>query len=118
VNIAYGLPNITICAQCGGIITSAHFEYNQSKPLDQEPATTAPQASIVGRFCPGHSKPKHDGKLDEEGDMEVCIREKYVEISEAFQEMLFSPQQALSLLAWLEQERPNSEKLTKEQVSE
>ncbi len=70
----------------------------------------------------------HDGKLDEDGSFTVYHGDVWSSVHDdaiqgihvlhrnsSYGHVTFTPQQALSLLAWLTQEKPALEQLTKEQ---
>lgn len=100
-----------ICEICGGPLQANHL------------------------WCPGpHSEdeptPKHDGKLDKDGwsDVEIteiwsCVQDKYGQgvrvgslgCENESMRVELDPAQALSLLAWLSQEKNELERLAKEQ---
>jgi hypothetical protein len=64
--------------------------------------------------CPPEQS-KHDGQLSEYCSISMRNDKKFVLIEEDYQCMAFNPQEALSLLAWLQQERETLEQWAKEQ---
>lgn len=112
-----------VCEQCGGV----------TGPVAREVARTLHALQAQGKFaCPGHPEPtpKHNGLLDE-----FDIRDNRHAAIEIQQNPTFwngpvwlyggygdcesrcislNPQQALSLLAYLEQKRPVLEQMVKE----
>lgn len=62
-------------------------------------------------------EPKHDGKLDKQGEVEVEIRDNaIIMLSHPGQDdLILTPTQALSLLVWLKQEEPTLQKLVEEE---
>lgn len=109
-----------VCKICGGY-----------KRLDPGMIKQTGDARLLGpiKLCPGHPEPaqKHNGRLDEKGDYTVEIwNEKghtTVDIDENISSWLkddpdhveLTPKQALSLLDWLTQKKPELERLAKEQ---
>lgn len=104
------------CEQCGGQRTV----YYKIEPVYGNNYTSAALAISPSTMklcmCPV-PRPKHDGKLDEHDEMEVRLDGKYVRLEEPWREILLNPKQALSLLAWLTQERETLERLAEEDKS-
>lgn len=106
------------CGICGGWKRIAYtIEFRECVPhsISVDPNT------VIAPFklCPGHREPaqKQDygGKLDEQGDYTASLWSNGVDIDRPSQHVELSPAQALSLLAWLEQNREKLQQMAKEQ---
>lgn len=123
-------PNI--CGICGGVQRIEFvmgFEEGRPYDLRIEHRELLPEGEW--RICPGHPEPapKHNGKLDERGDRLVRLmgddgeefqgnRDVVIMNGRHDEGIVLHPTQALSLLNWLIQEKPELERLAKEQGSE
>lgn len=111
-----------VCAICGGARrVNWTISFEECRPVEMrfDPASLADN----GRLCAGHPEPaqRHDGRLDE--DYQVCHGngawgfEVVVLEYKGTTQALIRPDAALSLLAWLQQEREALQRLAKEQES-
>jgi hypothetical protein len=111
-----------VCAICGGMLRIDYtIEFRECMPhsISVEPN----QVVVPGmRLCPGHPEPapKHDGKLDEDGSATVWYDNIYSHVRGVLIDdsrgvcAYLEPKQSLSLLAWLEQERGELQRLAEE----
>lgn len=127
IDYTVATPYPTACTVTSGapLAVNLGFPFTVSAAAPAQWATTTP--------CTCSPEPKHDGKLDEDDDgctvsfddnahldkgygccRGVRIAGKYA-IGNGEDEVTLSPKKALSLLAWLEQERETLEQLAKEQ---
>ena len=60
-------------------------------------------------------QPKHDGNITEYINVNVDIKLKSIQFNWFRDRIWFTPQEALSLLTWLQQEKPTLEQWAKEQ---
>lgn len=94
-----------LCPKCGGV-----------KSLKQPEHTRRVRTSVF-RACTCKTEPaqKHDGKLGK--DSKAHINQSGLVVVEEYDEVAYLyPTEALSLLAWLTQERETLERLAKEQT--
>lgn len=103
-----------ICEQCGGMIRIEYtitFEYCTPREMRAEPY---PHTSPF-KLCPGHPDPasKHDGNLSGHSSVEYyALKDRtWVRLREGGETWILSPAEALSLLSWLQQEKPVVEQL-------
>lgn len=111
----------SICPICGGVPNqSVIVRRLPAMNSERVPYPIAPVPPI--RLCLGHPEPapKHDGKLDGDGDAKVQYgaaypgeRGIYVVDTTDDDSVYLSPAQALSLLAWLKQEEAELQRLAK-----
>lgn len=105
----------TLCPKCGGVKSLKQPEHNMRVSTSVFRACS----------CPSESAPKHDGWLGPKAEglapfvshnTDPWIQKPVVRIEHANRpSMDLAPHQALSLLAWLLQEKPELERLSKEQ---
>jgi hypothetical protein len=111
-----------ICVQCGGIVRIEYtIGFEQCRPRDMRVnLDNKPDRPL--RLCAGHPEPapKHDGKLDDEGQHKVSQSygawgfEGVILEYEGHTAAMLNPKKALSLLAWLTQEKAALEELVEE----
>lgn len=120
---------VDYCAQCGGVTLIDYYRTPKAELME------APQGSLpplVFLLCPGHPTEKHDGKLDAyDAEKHATIELKLdhenwspvlgsaIQIDGGYGDIESSliyldAKQALSLLAWLQQEECTLKQLAKE----
>lgn len=111
-----------VCEICGGVKRIEYvIGFEEGRPRDMRVESPS---LLEGewRLCPGHPEPaqKHDGRLDE--DYQVYQSNGAWGVEGMILEYkgtcraIIRPAQALSLLAWLEQNREELRRLAKEQA--
>ncbi len=121
-----------ICEQCGGFLRIEYtIGFEQCQPKDMRYDLKVNDNENAFSLCPGHPEPtsKHDGKLGNNDNVyfvQYMLKQRplYASVwigrdTELRQdEIWLSPEQALSLLEWLQQERGMLEKMVKERLHE
>lgn len=109
-----------VCETCGGYKT---IWYKVDLVMKGGPEqTVVPSQGVLTttpfNLCPGHPEPapKHDGQLDKEEDSRVYYNYKreIVVLAGGSSPSFLTPKEALSLLAWLLQEKEALERWIKE----
>lgn len=109
-----------ICPQCGGVIRLEYtitFERCTPKEMRVGPDNLSLNPSPF-KLCPGHPDPtsKHDGSLSGHSSVEYyALKDRtWIRLCEGGETWVLSPAESLSLLSWLQQEKPMLEKLQSE----
>ena len=93
-----------VCERCGGLKTapfaSGIIQHSTIKMCD----------------CPPQPTSKHDGNLSRHSSIEYYALKgrTWVRLCEGGETWVLSPAEALSLLSWLQQEKPTLDRLAKE----